>query len=87
MAIPEHNKCVAVHKRLRYEKQKGNWRKVREIRRKNGEIKPKIRIRAMINVEYAMEKSRISKRFGLKYWESNIVVYGPYYRKWGKYDD
>lgn len=87
MAIPEHSKCVAVHKRLRYEKQKGNWRKVREIRRKNGEIKPKMRIRAMIDVEFAIEKTYIFKRYGLRYREFNSVFRGPYYRKWGKYDD
>ena len=87
MSIPEHNKCVVDHKYMRYNHQKGNWREIRSIRRKNGEIKLKMRIRTMLNIEFAMEKSRISKELGMKYWKANVMMLGPYYRKWGKYDD
>ena len=62
MSIPEHKKCVALHKRLRHNHQKGNWRRVRAIRRKNGEIKLKMRIRQMLKVEFEMQKSRIRKK-------------------------
>lgn len=87
MAIPEHNKCVALHKRLRYVHQNGNWRRVRAIRRKNGEIKLKMRIRQMLKVELWMEKSKIKKKYGMGYNEFMKSVVGRYYRKWGKYDE
>ena len=87
MAIPEHNKCVALHKCLRHDHQNGNWRRVRAIRRRNGEIKLKMRIRQMINIEFWMEKSRIKKEYDMGYNEFMKSVDGRYYRKWGKYDD
>ena len=87
MSIPEHNKYVALHKRLRHNHQNDNWRRVRAIRRKNGEIKLKMRIRQMLKVELWMEKSRIKKQYGVKYTEFMKSVVGRHYRKWGKYDD
>lgn len=61
MSIPEHSKCVKDHKYMRHVKQKGNWREIRSIRRKNGEIILKMRIRTMLKVEFDMQKSRLSK--------------------------
>lgn len=87
MAIPEHNKCVASHKRSREQLHNKNWRKARAIRRKNGEIHFKVRIRQILNVEFAMERSRIEKKYGMKYTEFFKTVRGPFYRKWNKYDD
>lgn len=87
MAIPEHNKCVALHKYLRRIHRKGNWRRVRTIRQKNGEIKPKMRIRQMLKVEFEMQKSRIKEQYEVSYRAFNIVIRGEHYRKWGKYDD
>lgn len=87
MSIPEHNKCVALHKRLRRNHQNGNWRKVRAIRRKNGEIKLKMRIRQIHKVEFEMQKSRVKKQFNMGYTGFMKPVCGKYYRKWGKYDD
>jgi len=87
MAIPEHNKCVACHKHLRYERQNGNWRRVRAIRRNNGEIKMKMRIRQMLKVEFEMQKSRIMEKCNMRYTEFMKSVVGKHYRKWGKYDD
>ena len=87
MAIPEHNKCVALHKRLRHDNQKGNWRRVRAIYRKNGEIKPKIRILQMLKVEFWMDKSMIRKQYEVSYRAFNILRRGEHYRRWGKYDD
>ena len=87
MAIPEHNKCVALHKYLRHNHHKGNWRKVRAIRRKNGKIKLKMRIRQMLKVGFWMEKSRIREQYEVSYRAFNIIIRGEHYRKWGKYDD
>ena len=87
MAIPEHNKCVALHKRLRHNHHKGNWRRVRLIRRMNGKIKPKMRIRQMLKVEFEMQKSRIREQYEVSYRAFNIITRGEHYRKWGKYDD
>ena len=87
MAIPEHNKCVALHKRLRHDNQKGNWRRVRAIRRKNGKIKLKMRIRQMLKVEFEMQQSKIKKEYGMGYTEFTKSISGRHYRKWGKYDD
>ncbi len=87
MAIPEHSKCVKAHKQIRYNLRRGKWRDFRSIRRKNGEIKLKMRIRTMLNIQFAMEKSRISKEYEMKYWKAKVALFGPYYRKWGKYND
>lgn len=87
MAIPEHNKCVALHKHLRHDHQNGNWRRVRAIRRKNGKIKLKMRIRQMLKVELWMEKSRIREQYEVSYWAFNILTLGEHYRRWGKYDE
>lgn len=87
MAIPEHNKCVALHKHLRHDHQNGNWRRVRAIRRRNGEIKLKMRIRQMMKVELWMEKSKIAKMWNMRYTDFMKSVVGKHYRKWGKYDD
>jgi hypothetical protein len=87
MAIPEHSKCVAINKRLRHNHQNGNWCRVRVIRRKNGEIKLKMRIRQMLKAELEMEKSKIMKKWNMKYTDYMKSVVGKYYRKWGKYDD
>lgn len=87
MAIPEHNKCVALHKRLRDNHQNGNWCRFRAIRRKNGEIKLKMRIRQMLKVEFKMQKSRIREQYEVSYRAFNIMTRGEHYRKWGKYDD
>ena len=87
MSIPEHNKCVALHKRLRHDHQNGNWHRIRAIRRKNGEIKLKMRIRQMLKVEFEMQKSRIRKQYEVSYWAFNILALGEHYRRWGKYDD
>lgn len=87
MGIPEHSKCVATHKRLRYESKKGNWRRVRAIRRKLGEIKHKMRIRQMLKVELWMDKSRIREQYEVSYRAFNIITRGEHYRRWGKYDD
>lgn len=87
MGIPEHNKCVALCKRLRKQHQKGNWRRVRAIRRKNGDIKIKMRIRQMLKIEFQMERSRTKKKYGMDYTEFMKMVSGKHYRRWGKYDD
>ena len=87
MSIPEHNKCVVLHKYLRRNHHKGNWRKVRAIRRKNGEIKLKMRIRQIHKVEFEMQKSRVKRQFNMGYTEFMKSVIGKHYRKWGKYDD
>ena len=87
MAIPEHNKCVALHKRLRHDHQNGNWRRVRAIRRKNGENKLKMRIRQMMKVEFEMHKSQVKKKYGMEYSKFIKTLCGKQYRRWGKYDD
>ena len=87
MGIPEHNKCVAIHKRMRYNKQNGNWRKVRSIRRKNGEIKLKMRIRQMMRVEFEIHKLQVKKKYGMEYSKFMKTMCGKQYRKWGKYGD
>ncbi len=87
MGIPEHKKCVALSKNMRRTHQTGNWRNVRHIRRKKGEIKHKIRIRQMLKVEFEMEKSRIRKRYSMGYINFMKIIRGKYYRKWRKYDD
>lgn len=86
MAIPEHNKCVALHKHLRRDHQKGNWRRVRAIRRRNGEIKPKMRIRRMLKVELAMERSRIIRQYQISYTAFNKIIRGKHYKRYRKYD-
>ena len=87
MAIPEHSKCVITHKQIRRNKHKGNWCRVRAIRRKNGDIKLKMRIRQMMRVEFEMQKSVIQKKYRMRYTEFMKTVAGKHYRKWGKYDD
>lgn len=87
MAIPEHNKCVALYKLLRRNHQKGNWRRVRAIRRRNGEIKLKMRIRQMLRIEFAMERSRIMEQYQISYTAFNKITRGMHYKKRGKYDD
>lgn len=87
MGIPEHDKCVALHKHLRKERQNGNWHRVRAIRRKNGDIKLKMRIRQMLKIEFQMQKSRIKKQYGMSYTEFMKTISGGRYRRWGKYDD
>ena len=85
MGIPEHDKCVALHKQLRKEHQVGNWHRVRAIRRKKGDIKLKMRIRQMLKIEFQMQKSRIKKQYGMSYTEFMRTI--RRYRRWGKYDD
>lgn len=87
MAIPEHNKCVAFHKHLRHSYQNGNWRRVRAIRRRNGEIKLKMRIRQMLRIEFAMQRSRIIEQCQISYTAFNKITRGMHYKRWGKYDD
>lgn len=87
MAIPEHNKCVISHKRSRDQWQNGNWRKVRAIRRKNGDMRFKMRVRQMLKAELSLERSKIEEQYGMKYTEFFKTVRGPFYRKWNKYDD
>lgn len=82
MGIPEHVKCVKTHKWLRHDKQHGNWKKVRKIRRANGEIKHKMRIRQMLKAEFLMQKARHKN-----YTEFMKKIYSPHYRRYGKYDD
>lgn len=86
MAIPEHDKCVALHKLLRRNHQKCNWRRSRAMRRRKGEIKLKMRIRQMLRIEFAMERSRIIKKYN-SYTAFNKLIRGEHYRRWGKYDD
>ena len=87
MAIPEHNKCVALHKRLRHNHQNGNWRRFRAIRRKNGEIKLKMRIRQILKIESEMDRSKIMKECNMRYTDFMKSVVGKHYRKWMKYDE
>lgn len=87
MAIPEHSKCVAIHKQIRHNRHKGNWRRVRAIRRKNGEIKLKMRIRQMLKAELEMQRSKIMKKWNMRYTDFMKSVVGGHYRKWGKYND
>lgn len=87
MAIPEHSKCVASHKQSCHEWHHGNWRRVRAIRRKNGSIKPKMRIRQILKVEFAMQRSRIIEQYQISYTAFNKITRGMYYKRWGKYDD
>ena len=87
MAIPEHDKCVALHKLLRRDHQNGNWHKVRAIRRRNGEIKLKMRIRQMLRIEFAMQRSRIMEQYQISYTAFNKITIGMHYKRWGKYDD
>lgn len=87
MAIPEHSKCVATHKQIRHNRHKGNWCRVRAVRRKNGEIKPKMRIRQMLKAEFEMQRCVIQKKYGMRYAEFMKTVAGKHYRKWGKYGD
>ena len=88
MAIPEHAKCVKVHKRIRYRHHHGIWRSVRHSRRKADKMKPRERIRTILKVEMTLEEARLLKLTGL----SSCVdlhkrLIGPHYRRWGKYDD
>ena len=82
MGIPEHDKCVKCHKWIRHNRQRGNWRKVRKIRRANGDMKPKERIRQMLKVEYLMQESRHKNH---KDFMKDVM--GQHYRRYGKYDD
>lgn len=86
MAIPEHSKCVTCHKRDRDANRNGNWRRVRQLRRKQGKLKPKARIRQIIDIQFEMEKSRIKKMHGVSYTDFMKAVIGKYYKKWGKYE-
>ena len=88
MAIPEHDKCVKVHKRIRYRHHHGVWRSVRHSRRKAGKLKPRERIRTILKVETTLGEARLLKLTGSP---SCVDMYkrliGPHYRRWGKYDD
>lgn len=85
MGIPEHDKCVKMWKRIRQSRKYGNWRKVRSMRRRSGELKPKERIRNIIKASKFENKSRIQKF--MSFADFNKEVFGGHYRRWGKYDD
>lgn len=87
MAIPEHSKCVASHKRSRYHRHYSNWRRVRAMRKKNGKMKPKMRIRQILKITFAMQKSRMEKQFQISYTAINKITRGMHYKRWGKYYD
>ena len=88
MAIPEHDKCVRMRKRIRYKHHYGVWRAIRYRRRKSGKIKPRERVRTKVRVEAMLSKAKLLKITGASsYTELYKVILGPHYRRWGKYDD
>ena len=89
MAIPEHAKCVACHKRIRESRHKQTWVNFRKARRKAGKLKPKQRIKLIIDLEHKQNEQAVMKRLGHKtIREHRIWLYGSkYYRRYGKYDD
>lgn len=88
MAIPEHDKCVKVYKRIRYRHHHGVWRSVRHSRRTAGKLKPRERIRTILRTEMILNRARLLRITGAKsYTDLNKNLLGQYYRRWGKYDD
>lgn len=88
MAIPEHDKCVKLHKRIRYRHHYGIWRSVRHSRRKAGKLKPRERIRTILRTEMMLNRARLLRITGAKSCtDLNKYLLGPHYRRWGKYDD
>ena len=82
MGIPEHDKCVKCHKRIRESLQHGNWRKVRKIRIANGKLKLKQRIREIMKIEFLMDRRKHES-----YADFMKSIMGKKYRRYGKYDD
>jgi len=88
MAIPEHNKCVKIRKRIRYKHRYGTWRTVRRLRRKLNKMKPRERIRTKMKAEMMLGRAKLLKVIGVSsYTEASKIMLGPRYRKWGKYDE
>ena len=85
MAIPEHDKCVAYHKRNREFKHKGGWKIIRQFRRKQGKQKHKARIKQMIDARFMLVKAAIKKVNGVSYTDFMKASIGKHYKKWGKY--
>lgn len=94
MAIPEHDKCVKVHKKVReYAKNDRNYYALvsnRQIRMSYPVFrKPKMR---KLTIWFAKCEicSCIAKLRAMKLGFKNLVEYhkyveGPHYKKWGKY--
>lgn len=88
MAIPEHEKCVKMWKRIRYRRKYGRWRKFRQQRRKEGKTKPRKRIRTLIKEEQRLHRANLMTNTGyISYVKLQKDLRGSHYRRWGKYDD
>jgi len=94
LAIPEHRKCVQMHKRLRESYKESCSMRIRQFpkgKRNKGKIKAwyRIRIRQILKAEYRNYISSALKTFGvssLREFMRAIGRKGKYY-KYGKYDD
>lgn len=88
MAIPEHEKFVKMWKRIRYGRKYGHWRKVRQLRRIEGRLKPRERVRTLIKEEWKLHRANLMANTGyISYVKLQKDLLGSHYRRWGKYDD
>lgn len=94
MAIPDHHKCVQMHKRLRESYRESRSIRIRQFpkgKRHKGKIKAwqKFRIRVIINLEHDMHEKLLRKKYGCTTRREHMFHLGfrNKYWKYGKYDD